>query len=209
MNDATCDSKKTRPMLSTWRGRVLAALLVVALLAGIAGAVYYREVELAYRQWRNKLPHSVWQRLHSAKSVTLYSLYPSGVEYPGGKIFWLDGTTWDELRALPKLERYPVLGQFECSDPGLFQLIADDLLEGTQEGGPRFQCFSPRHGLQLKDEDGTLELLICLECRRLEIHEEGKLPSGHLLEMAPSSRSIVQWTAEHTRRGIRMAKTKH
>lgn len=194
-------------MFSTGRARVLAVLAMVITVAGIAGWIYHREIERAYRQWRNELPHSVWQRLHSAKSVTLYSLYPELVRSPEKNIPWLDGMSRDELLALPRFHGYPILGEFECSDPGLLKLIARDLREGTQREGSPFMCFYPRHGVLLSDGEGTLELVICLQCQQLERYEDGEPAGHHILAVEPSCQSIVQWNAEFARRGIRMADT--
>ena len=195
-------------MLSTWWGRVLAVLALAVILAGIAGGIYRREITQAYRQWRNALPHGVLQRLQSAKSVTLYSLYPEAVHSPAQKMSWIDDMSWDELLSLPRLHGYPVLGKFECSDPSILQVIANELRDGTQLEGPNFMCFLPRHGMQLTDGEGSIELLICYDCQRLELYEDGKLTSHHIIAVQPSWQSISRWNAEFAGRGIRMADTK-
>ncbi len=205
MSVALPNTKGTRRMFPTWRARVLAALAVGIIVAGISGWIYHREVERAFRQWQNELPHSVWQRLHSAKSVTLYSLYPELVRSPEKEVPWVDGMSRDELLALPKFRGYPILGEFECSDPSLLKRIAGDLREGTQRAGSPFMCFYPRHGVLLSDSEGTLELVICYQCHQLERYEDGEPASQHMLEVEPSWQSILQWNAEFARQGIRVA----
>ncbi len=207
MSVAPPNTKSTRRMFSTGRARVLAVLAVVIIVTGIAGWTYRREIERAYGQWRNELPRRVWQRLESAKSVTLYSLYPELVRSPEKDMPWLDGMSRDELLALPGFRGYPILGKFECSDPSLLKRIAGDLREGTQREGSPFMCFFPRHGVLLSDSEGTLELVICFQCQRLERYEDGGTASQHFLAVEPSCQSILQWNAEFARRGIRVADT--
>jgi len=144
MSVAPPNTKSTRRMFSTGRARLLAVLAVVIIVAGIAGWTYRGEIERAYGQWRNELPRRVWQRLESAKSATLYSLYPELVRSPEKDMPWLDGMSRDELLALPRFRGYPILGKFECSDPSLLKRIAGDLREGTQREGSPFMCFLPR-----------------------------------------------------------------
>jgi len=204
MSVAPPNTKRTRRMFLTGRTRALA---VVIIIAGMAGWIYHREAERAYRQWRNELPRRVWQRLHSAKSVTLYSLYPEVGRSPEKDMPWVDGVRWDELLALRRFRGYPIMGEFECSDPSLLKRIASDLREGTQREGSPFMCFLPRHGVLLSDSEGTLELVICFQCQQLELYEDGEPASHHILEVEPSCQSILQWNAEFARRGIRVADT--
>ncbi|HWB06189.1 MAG TPA: hypothetical protein VG796_24415 [Verrucomicrobiales bacterium] len=172
----------------TRRGRIiLLTVLVFGTAATVTGLQYEKEIKTAWRRWWNKMPDSVRDRLHGAKTVTLYSLYPEKVD--GTRQYepsFIDDMSWAQLQVLPKFQGYSVLGQFTSMDESLIRQVAGELHAGTRHPDPPgFLCFYPRHGLRVQDADGTLDLLICLGCSRIEIFEnDDRSGSHHRFEQA-------------------------
>jgi hypothetical protein len=95
-------------------------------------------------------------------------------------LYSINGERPPELEEPPKdvetFHSYPVLGKVEVTDPARRQEIIRALREGlAPKDTPMARCFFPRHGVRAVEKDRTVDYIICFECSRIQIHENGQL----------------------------------
>jgi hypothetical protein len=122
------------------------AVVCVVLLAG-AGSAQENTSE-------NKLPDAVLKALERADEVTVYSLNGETGDRAG----------WHGAK---------VLGKTAVTDGDARKALATAVGKGVAEGTAGTRCFIPRHGLTVKYDGTTYDLLICFECRWLYVYTDG------------------------------------
>jgi BON domain-containing protein len=74
---------------------------------------------------------------------------------------------------------YRVLGKTEIRDPDERKRLLRALYRATDDGGVPAQCFNPRHGINARLGDDTVDLVICFECSELKAYgKNGVLVRG-------------------------------
>jgi hypothetical protein len=73
------------------------------------------------------------------------------------------------------LHGYPVLGKVEITDPEKRRAVVSAIKEAVRDK-PEYgmNCFIPRHAVRSVKGGGTVEMLICFQCRIYEIYRDGK-----------------------------------
>ncbi len=89
------------------------------------------------------------------KKVVVYSLDPKQTNTSTGKDNFND---------------YPVLSKIEVVDPKLQSELKSALIEGMNQNAIEAKCFNPRHGLRVSSGLKTIDVVICFECNKLEVH---------------------------------------
>jgi hypothetical protein len=70
---------------------------------------------------------------------------------------------------------WPILGSTHIDDEATRREIVHSLdLSIAKAYGPSARCFNPRHAVRAIDGSRTVDLLICFECRYLEIYVDDK-----------------------------------
>ncbi len=136
-------------------------LLAIALVAIIVASALVRTFVFAPRIVESKLPPALFQALHDAPSLTLYSLDPHNLlleplaEPPAKSNVFHD---------------FRILGQTSLS--GNLRDRAVRVLEDAMShwNGNEFNCFEPRHGIRVTLNDASYDLVICFQCRSLEMY---------------------------------------
>jgi hypothetical protein len=101
------------------------------------------------------LPQNVQTMLENADTFTLFSLNPD-----------------PDIRHQAKedFQDYEILGQLNIPSRATRTKLIDALNEGIAASDQTANmCFNPRHGIRAKKGNETVELLICFECRQIEI----------------------------------------
>ncbi len=125
---------------------------------------------------QNRIPEQVEQLLSKCETFELYSLDPKR-EFDGeGKLVPVkDG-----------FHRWKVLGKTEVKDKGEQKKLADTLRLAAEDNfGMVAGCFNPRHGIRLKGDGKTVDLVICFECLSVEVYVDGEAKKGFLTTDEP------------------------
>lgn len=82
-------------------------------------------------------------------------------------------STQSGLTVNPRAEAfqaYPVLGKLLLDKPASHEIVITNLLADIDASGAgRSLCFNPRHGLSVRRGGEQVDLLICYECRNLQV----------------------------------------
>jgi hypothetical protein len=108
--------------------------------------------------------------LESPDQLTLYSIDPR--------------TSKDETRET--FHRYPVLGKIEMTDPAQRKEIVEAMQAGiTTSELVVMACFEPRHAIRVVKQGQTLDLVICFECRAVDLEPRPIEPRSVPITRAP------------------------
>lgn len=70
---------------------------------------------------------------------------------------------------------YVVRGKFRVTDQTQRMEVVEAIQQGIKGSNGRVaMCFIPRHGLRVKKGTSQLDMIICYECRKIEVHHDGK-----------------------------------
>ncbi len=104
--------------------------------------------------------------------LTLYALNPERVDFP------------DDRKA-GEFHGFPVLGQAAISSARERKTLLDALAAAARAGdGAGTKCFNPRHGLRVESASGTVDFVICFQCRLVSVY--GGNPMNLFLIGGPS-----------------------
>jgi len=125
---------------------------------------------------RATLGEKVTNTLLNAKTITMRSIMPMGLEfYEAPK-----GTEAEkaEYKRLSKLESFlgrPVLGKLDLSSTECVDVMTA-VFKGMAEedDGWRAGCFLPRHGITAEVGDNRVDLLICFQCNYVYVYLNGE-----------------------------------
>jgi hypothetical protein len=119
----------------------------------------------------NRIPETVERLLGKAKLFELYSLDPERKTDKGGKIVPVKDGFHD----------WEVLGKTEVKGEAERKRLADALRFAAEDNfGMVAACFIPRHGIRLKGDGKTVDLVICFECLSVEVFVNGERKEGFL-----------------------------
>jgi len=106
-----------------------------------------------------------------------------------------DGTDYELLSLDPDRTKEPpadnlhgwrVLGRTKIEDAATRKKLNDALQAGAKENdGTVAGCFNPRHGISVKHNGKTFDLVICFECMSVAVYEQGKRHEGFLVTRTP------------------------
>lgn len=113
------------------------------------------------RRLRAALPIEDQQVLDKGQKFILYSLHPRPMEVDP-----------QELKTKPVFHGYMVLGQTQVTAANTRKRLLDALYDVVGAGVPNM-CFNPRHGIRAIRGNKTVDLVICFECKQVEIYDEG------------------------------------
>jgi hypothetical protein len=151
----------------------LSLLLVIAVAAGTCW-------------WMGSLPRRTVSLLRTADVLQVFSLDP-GREVAGSSSF----------------HGWAVLGTVTIVDRDRKSLI-DSIVDGVAPPGWRqASCFDPRHGVRAISKNGTVDLVICFECSRIEVFYSG----GGKDELIPKYSLYKHLSETLTKAGIPIAAT--
>lgn len=119
----------------------------------------------------NRLPAAVEQLLDKAETFELVSLDPDN---RGKGVVAKDG-----------FQGWKVLGKTSVKDEERKRLTAALRLSVEDNFGIAAACFIPRHGIRLKGDGKTVDLVICFECLSAQVFVDGKRGKGFLTTNEP------------------------
>ena len=115
----------------------------------------------------NRLPRSARSVLFAAEKIDIYSLDPRN-----GKL------KEDEAKKQKKdiFRGWPVLGVTNVADKDARKTLVEQVTNAIGTGSiiEAARCFHPRHAIRATHDGKTVDLIICLECRRVEVYENGQ-----------------------------------
>jgi hypothetical protein len=106
---------------------------------------------------KNDIPPDLAKALADAKEATLFSIEPMGGKNPKAGF-----------------HGYPILGQAMLQGKDLDGAIAEFLNAVKHFDGESARCFNPRHGLRVKSQGATFDIVICFECSIYHVHKGGR-----------------------------------
>ena len=145
-------------------GKIISRLLA---LAGLLGVLYLTAHALLQKPVT--LPEDVATLLENADEFTLYSVAP----YPN-YLSELSG----HASSTNLFQGHAILGQLEIASPVTRTNLVVALNKGIAAEYWSYlpvstraipNCFNPRHAIRAKKGDEAVELLICFECKQIEI----------------------------------------
>jgi hypothetical protein len=123
----------------------------------------------------NRIPEVVEHLFDKAETFELYSLDPDQRSKDGKPVAPKDG-----------FHGWRVLGKTTVKEPAERKRLADALRLGAEDNyGVAAACFIPRHGIRLKGDDKTVDLVICFQCLQVEVYVDGKREKGFLTSGDP------------------------
>jgi len=150
-----------------WVRRRIALALAWTVLGGVhmlfLGMTLFVVAALSTGGISRRVPIELRSPIMDATSAEVFSLLPgSPVDPP------------------PQLEEefngYKALGKVAVTNAPEVRRLAAAIVEGVETSNePPALCFFPRHGIRLETSGGRVDMVICYECRRLEIWHKGKL----------------------------------
>lgn len=136
--------------------------------------------------WMRSLPRRTVSLLRTADVLQVFSLDP-GRQATGPSSFhgWF------------------VLGKVTVADQDR-KALADAIVAGVAQPGWKVAlCFDPRHGVRAISKDGTVDLVICFECSKVEAFYAG----GGQDHLAPKYSLYGPLSRELTKAGVPVAAT--
>jgi len=114
-------------------------------------------------------------------------------------LFSIDGANTDEepeKQVRPKgeelLYEYPILCRVIVTDPSQRQLVIALVKEDIQIGWPaEAKCFFPRHVLRVVKAGSTVDLVICFQCHKCEMHKNGDSDGGLMQTFGERSLTLL------------------
>jgi hypothetical protein len=150
---------RTSPAVSL----ISASLVVLYLLSAflLLTPIFMLNLDYPSSRYENALRPEVLRSLEDEEPIQLISLSPSrGLR---------------NSSAPESFHGYGVLGKVTIADPAQRTELVQAINEGIQKSdGRAAMCFMPRHAVQAGSGKSQVDLLICYECRRIEIHQWGK-----------------------------------
>lgn len=138
-------------------------ILLVGLVATVSiGLFFYREGEEGRRQ--------------AAEAKLLVA----GLEASGGTFYRLDPTSEPTLKPTgPEFHGWKVLGEQPLKEAEVRELL-DLLASGTTYGRDNIRGFEPGMAFRLRADSRTLDLIVCLRCRKFLTHQGSEIRSWNL-----------------------------
>ena len=112
------------------------------------------------------VPRTAWNALNDADRYELLSLNPhlSKPDYYG----------------------HEILGQTLVQAPSVRERLNNTLKAGARSSdGRAYACFNPRHGIRVTHADVVTDLLICFECRQVQVWRGGQKIAYFLVSESP------------------------
>jgi hypothetical protein len=83
---------------------------------------------------------------------------------------------------------HDILGRVTITDSSIRKQLNDALRQGIYDANNTVgSCFNPRHGIRITHHGKTTDLIICFECRQVEVFEEGRELHGYTTTSSPQS----------------------
>jgi hypothetical protein len=121
---------------------------------------------------QNRIPEAVARLLDKADTFELYSLDPD----EKGK----------GVGAKEGFHGWKVLGKTEVKDKAKRKRLTDAVRLGAEDNfGMAANCFIPRHGIRLKGNGKTVDLVICFQCLQVQVFVDGQRKEGFLITSDP------------------------
>jgi hypothetical protein len=133
----------------------------------IVGAVAIVAVgTLAYLRWHGGMPRAAWNALNDADRYELLSLNP--------------------YLSKPDYYSHEILGKTVIQDAAVRERLNNALQAGVRASdGRAYACFNPRHGIRVTRAGVVTDLLICFECRQVQVWRGGQEIAYFLVSDSP------------------------
>lgn len=126
---------------------------------------------------KNTLPVTALKILESADTFVLLSLDPVPKHFRE-----------DAWKIEDAFHNYPVLGRTTITNKTERSNLLNSLLKGIREAdGSMAPCFNPRHGIRATRGGQMVDLVICFECLRTDVHLNGKQTNSVHTTAAPKT----------------------
>ena len=117
---------------------------------------------------RNRLPDAARAIVESADQIEILPLEPALIRQPAKGDFY----------------GYRVLGKKAITNPAIRKRLVSALEKGIEENqGEIAACFNPRHGIHATRNGKFQDLVICFECRQVELY--GQVENRALVSHSP------------------------
>lgn len=113
----------------------------------------YLEREWGPRLFPQEIPPDALQALENAVTLQTYLLDGNP-----------ETNTRGEFKHEVGLHAYKILSEATIEEPHEITRIATGIKEGIYSAGMPAACFAPRHAVNVSNDDGSFDFLICFEC---------------------------------------------
>ena len=114
------------------------------------------------------MPRAAWNALNDADRYELLSLNP--------------------YLSKPDYYSHEILGQTIIQDPSVREKLNNALQAGVRASdGKAMACFNPRHGIRVTRAGVVTDLVICFECRQVEVWRGNRKIASFLVSDSPQS----------------------
>ena len=151
-----------------------AALILVFPLFSLPFSSFAGEKALGYV---NRLPTEAVESLGKGAEFVLYSLDPGPITF----------LPTPRLKAGESLDGFKILGRLALTDPKSRAIAVSAFTEAIQAADIHFiaMCFRPRHALRVTANGKVFDFIICYECGRLKLFQDGVLVGAIGIPSAP------------------------
>jgi hypothetical protein len=105
----------------------------------------------------NQLPPEIRHVLDSSPSATIYSLEPRDAHPEVGT----------------RLEGFKILGHAHIEGEEMKQAAAEFESAAARGDNQLYNCFDPRHALQIVSDSHTYDFLLCFACHQIVVYRDG------------------------------------
>ncbi len=127
----------------------------------------------------NTIPKNVRELLNAAESLELISLDPDAEKLDEGE------------KERGYFQRWKILGSTVVKDRDARDELVKTIVNGVPDKASELEvalCFIPRHGLRAKVKDSLVEMIICYQCKRINVFVDGKFRRMCVTEKEPQVR---------------------
>jgi hypothetical protein len=151
---------------------------IVCIVSVLLIAVLLRYGPRFMMHWSNSLPAEVTAALREADKGTLYSIKHRELDDDDKEIDAIAAKSKGLPTPVPEptpelLDEYEILGKVEL-DKAKLNIVANEFRSALDHwNGTENACFNPRHALRIESGGHVYDLVLCYECKQLEIYEDG------------------------------------
>jgi hypothetical protein len=125
----------------------------------------------------DKIPRAVAAALGAPDEFVLYSLEPGGLA--AGR------EETEDDKAGKTFHGHKVLGKTEVKGAARKKLVKALERGVADHDGSVAACFIPHHGIRVKKDKQTIDLVVCFQCAQVYVYTDGKRGDSFLISTSP------------------------